>query len=166
MNKNNIAGRASIIISTFFGAGYFPKIPGTVGTLIGFAIFFLLKDHIILNSGCFFVLLCAGFLVSGKAEKMLDRKDPGCIIIDEIAAVYIVFLLIDIPEKLFFTAIITGFIANRFFDIYKPLGINKLQHLNGSLGIMLDDILAAVYSNITVRVVLLLTLKLASYKIT
>lgn len=165
MNKDNILGRGSVIISTFFGAGYFPKIPGTIGTLIGFLIFFSLKGHMLLNGICFFVLLCAGFFASGKAEKVLNSKDPGCIIIDEIAAVYLIFLLIDIPEKFFFPAVITGFIADRFFDIYKPLGIKKLQHLNGSPGIMLDDILAAVYSNITVRAVLLLTVKLASYKI-
>ncbi|MDD5644568.1 MAG: phosphatidylglycerophosphatase A [bacterium] len=166
MNKNKISGRIGVITATFFGAGYFPKAPGSVGTLIGFIIYFLLKDAVVLTHICFFALNCIGFFVSGRAEKTLGKKDPGCIIIDEIAAVYFIFLFVDIPEGLLYPALVTGFIVYRLYDIYKPLGIDGLQRLRGSMGIMLDDILAAVYANVTLRAVLLLTVKLASYKIT
>jgi len=93
------------------------------------------------------VLAVLGFIVSGKVENELNEKDPGCIVIDEVVSAYVTMFCIYPERKFFWLLFLLGFFLNRFFDVVKPLGINKLQSIKGSGGIMLDDILAGIYSN-------------------
>ncbi|MBW2569875.1 MAG: phosphatidylglycerophosphatase A, partial [Deltaproteobacteria bacterium] len=90
-------------------------------------------------------------LIAHYAEKILKKNDPGCIIIDEIIGIVITF----IGLKFDITSALTGFIIFRFFDILKPFPIRFLEKkVPGGAGVVIDDIMAGVYSNIVLRVLL------------
>ena len=81
-----------------------------------------------------------------------DGTDPGHIVIDEIAGQWLTFLFIG---HLSVVIVLAGFILFRLFDILKPLGINKIQELKGGWGVMLDDVLAAIYANTILHLLIL-----------
>ncbi len=88
------------------------------------------------------------------AEKLLIQKDPGCIVIDEIAGIMIAFL--GMPFNAF--SIAAGFVTFRFFDILKPFPIRYMERrLAGGVGVVMDDLMAGVYSNIALRLLFITT---------
>ena len=100
-------------------------------------------------------MLILSLVVCDVAEKILKKHDPKEVILDEFVAMPFVFFSVEefFPKKLNVAFImIIGFIIFRIFDILKPLGINRLQKLPGGIGISADDIAAAIYSNITLKV--------------
>jgi phosphatidylglycerophosphatase A len=127
-----------------FGAGLSPKAPGTIGTLVAFPIFYLLLQ---LPEPWMWATI-AGFLLigpwaCGRAGRALGVHDHGGIVWDEIAA----FLLVlpSAPPSL--SGYLLAFALFRLFDIWKPFPIGWLDaHIHGGLGVMLDDVLAALYS--------------------
>jgi len=142
--------RITRLIATFFFIGYFPYIPGTIASLAGLGLFLLFKNNAALYI-LTVLLVILGFYFSDKAERDLKIKDAQVIVIDE--AVGMLLSLIMLPQ-----ARVTGwvlffvFLAFRIFDWTKPYPIRKLQELKGGLGIMSDDILAAVYTVIVFQV--------------
>ena len=157
-------------IAQGFGAGRIPWGPGTFGSLVGLLWFaLLLRTH---NLWVFAAGTIAGIALSvwlcGIAEKMLGRKDPGSIVLDEIAAMPVCFLswmaiLIHNTGSLPTLEAFYGarnwplslgvFAAFRFFDIVKPWPVRQSQSLPGGWGVTVDDLLAALYVNITVWLV-------------
>ena len=128
--------------------------PGTFGSILGLPLcFFLSKTDLpvaVLLTGTFIFF---AVLVSHEAEKILGKKDPGAIVVDEIAG--IVVTLIGLPFNLFFAA--TGFIIFRVLDIFKPYPIRLLEkHFSGGAGIVLDDVAAGILSNLALRAILLM----------
>jgi len=124
--------------------GYLPIAPGTWGTLVAFPLHFLL---IRLSPGGYYVSLGIIFVVAvftaGSAEKILDRGDPGIVVIDEIIGMLIG--LIGTPLQA--VPLIIAFFVFRFFDIIKPFPANWADaHLHGGLGIVLDDVIAGIYT--------------------
>jgi phosphatidylglycerophosphatase A len=84
---------------------------------------------------------------------MLKKKDPGCIVIDEIAGIMVTF--IGLPFNI--TTAVPGFLIFRLFDILKPFPIRYIERkLSGGAGVVLDDVAAGIYSNLSLRVVILL----------
>jgi len=139
-----------ITISTFFFCGYFPLVPGTFASFIGMLIFLQLEG---IQPYYWLVLSCClvvGFLVCGKAEKIFGKKDPSNIVIDEVCGMLLSFMFVPVDLKL----AVTGFILFRIFDALKPFPLSGLQNLRGSLGIMGDDIMAGLYTNLVLQVVL------------
>ena len=137
-------------IATGFGAGYLPKAPGTWGSLLALPLHFFLSKlaptHYALALGGIFFL---GVITAGQAEKILDRKDPGVIVIDEVIGMLIT--LIGAPNNPLIWLL--GFGIFRFFDIFKPYPIRIIdQRINGGMGIVLDDVLAGIYSLIVLQV--------------
>ena len=99
------------------------------------------------------VVLMAIFLC-GVAAAIIGKKDPSEVILDEFAAMPLVFLLNEQAYKntkssLLF--ILLGFLLFRLFDITKPFGIKALEKLPGGLGIVLDDVMAAFYANLVLH---------------
>ncbi len=139
-----------IIISTFFYLGYLPAIPGTFASIAGIILFYLIKASNFLYLFFTLSLVCLGFLVSGKAEEYFKKKDPKYIVIDEVAGMLL--SLIWLP---YYTiqVIITAFVLFRILDILKPYPAGRFQELKGSLGIMSDDLAAALYTNIILQIV-------------
>jgi phosphatidylglycerophosphatase A len=137
------------LISTFFYAGYFPLIPGTAGSLAGVFIFFLVKDNIAAHLLVLCALLILGFLVCGRTEEIFKRKDPPLVVIDEVCGMLLGLLFLPYDIRL----VIVAFVIFRILDTLKPWPVGRVEKLKGSLGIMADDIVAGVYTNIILQVV-------------
>ncbi len=139
-----------IFIATGFYSGYLPKAPGTWGSLVGLLLFFLLHT---LNLQIYLAVVAAIFVIgtfaAGEAEKIMDRKDPGLVVIDEIVGILITMIAIPATPL----AMALGFILFRIFDIWKPFPIRLIdQRFHGGLGIMLDDIVAGIFSLVILQV--------------
>ena len=133
-----------MFIATGGYSGYLPKAPGTWGSLVGLVLFFLLqflglKVYLVVVAGLFFI----GVYAAGEAEKIMDREDPGLVVIDEIVGMLITMIAVPATPL----AMVLGFIFFRLFDILKPFPIRLMdQRFHGGLGIMLDDIVAGLFS--------------------
>jgi len=147
---NKSAKFLTLTISTFFYIGYLPLIPGTFGSLAGLGLYFLIKENSFLYIFFTAGIILLGFLLSGKAEGLLNKKDARCIVIDEVGGMLLSLLFIPYDIKIALLA----FLIFRALDILKPYPARRLQHLKGSRGIMLDDLVAGLYTNIILQVVL------------
>jgi len=129
-----------------FGLGLSPVAPGTVGTLLGVAFAWLALDlGLMVQIGIAVVMFVAGIWICGNSSRRIGQHDPGGIVWDEICAMYMTLLVA--PATI--TAWILAFGLFRAFDIVKPWPIRDLDHrLGGGLGIMLDDLVAALYAAI------------------
>ena len=136
--------------ATVCGIGYMPAAPGTWATVVGVVIAYYLGGNLPAYSILLLVLLILGIMTSGVIEKQLDQKDPGIVVIDEVVGVMIA--LWGLP--LIWSVMISGFFLFRAFDMFKIYPINKLEAQPGGWGIMLDDCLAGVYTNIILRIAL------------
>jgi len=148
------------------GLGLAPKAPGTVGTLGGYPLTLLL-----LVPGSFWVYLTGCILlvpfsawICGEAERILDREDPGEVVLDEIIAVPICYLGVfglmtfqgeGMPDlnslfeyKLWWVWALAGFGFFRIFDICKPGLIDKAQSFRAGWGVTMDDVLAGLLTGI------------------
>ena len=136
-------------IYSVLGIGYIKIGSGTVCSLIPCAIIFFLGENISFTNRLIFlaIILMLSFisLNINFEENGIEIKDPSFVVIDEFAGMWISLIVSD---QLFL--VIMSFLLFRFFDITKFLGINKIEKLNGSLGIMLDDIVAGFYTLIIV----------------
>jgi len=136
-------------LSTFFGVGFLPLMPGTFASLAGLLIYFLVKDNLVVFILTAILLTFTGFLVSGAAEGIFKIKDPGYVVIDEVAGMLLSLLFIPYDIKW----VIAAFLIFRALDTMKPYPAGQIQEIKGSTGIMLDDIIAAAYTNILLQVV-------------
>jgi phosphatidylglycerophosphatase A len=130
------------LIATFFYTGYFPIAGGTFASLVSVFIYILLPVSAPARVLFVFFLFLTGFLVSGRAEALLQSKDSGKIVIDEVASMSLICLFAQ-RDYLFLTC---GFLCFRFFDIVKPPPIKRIEHMTGSKAVMLDDLAAALYT--------------------
>ncbi|MCG2713167.1 MAG: phosphatidylglycerophosphatase A [Candidatus Omnitrophica bacterium] len=130
------------LISSFFYIGYLPRMSGTYASITGLLIFFLLKGNPFYLQTLTGLIVFLGFLTCGRAEKVLNEKDSRKIVIDEVSGMLICCCFIPAT---FFHAL-AAFFLFRVFDILKPFPIKRLEGIKGSLGVMLDDILAAFYA--------------------
>ena len=151
----NFTSKTAVFLATGFYIGKIPFAPGTFGSLIGLPLCFVLAG-IQLSAAIVaaLILILLAIWISGAAAKTLKRKDPGCIVIDEIAGMVVTF--IGLPFTL--TTAVCGFILFRILDILKPFPIRSLdQRLSGGLGIVADDVAAGIYANAIVRISLLIS---------
>lgn len=139
------------IIATFFGAGYLPLIPGTFGSLAGILIAYFIYERPFLYALVLFILLAAGFLSCGAAERAFKKKDASFIVIDEVSGMVLALAFLPYYNLRVFVA---GFIVFRILDSLKPEPAGRLQSLSGSPGVMADDIVAALYTNIVLQAAL------------
>jgi len=148
----NFSDKAILFLAKGGHAGDIPFAPGTFGTVVGLLPCFLLSE-MNPNGALFLIILFIGcaVLIAHRAETLLNRKDPGCIVIDEIAG-----LMVTLWSLPFSTlTVISGFILFRFFDILKPFPIRLIEKkISGGAGIVMDDVAAGVYSHLAVRIVL------------
>ena len=133
-----------MFLATGAYSGYLPKAPGTWGSIVGVLLWIPLRN---IPSGVYGIIVTALFLLgtvaAGAAEKIVDRGDPGLVVIDEIVGQLIALALVPHHP----TAVLAGFCLFRFFDIIKPFPVGWLdQHIHGGMGIMLDDVVAGLYA--------------------
>lgn len=134
--------------ATVCGVGFLPVAPGTWATALGAAITYYLGNHLPYFTVLLLVFLALGIITTGILEKQMNQKDPGILVIDEVVGVMIA--LWGLPLK--WPVIICGFFLFRAFDMFKIWPINKLEAMAGGCGIMLDDCMAGVYTNVVLRI--------------
>ncbi len=140
----------SVWIATGLGSGYFPVAPGTAGSALGLALVIAFRQTSLsplwlgmslaaLAGLLFFV----GVWSAGKAEKAIGRVDPGQVVIDEVVGQIITFVA---TPRVGWKGLIIGFVLFRVFDIVKPFPARRAERFPGGWGIMMDDVVAGLYS--------------------
>ena len=141
------------LISSFFFIGYSPYAPGTIGSLAGLGLYWVLSRHCSL--GLYFLILALlfiiGILIGKKAEEAFGKKDCRKFVLDEVCGMLIALAMV--PFGLFY--IITGFILFRLFDILKPFPAKLAEKLPHGWGVMLDDVVAGIYTNLALQIIVL-----------
>lgn len=134
-----------------FGTGLSPRAPGTVGSLLGLVPAWLMS-HLTWpwQLGIVIAVCAAGVYICGETARALGVHDHPGIVFDEIAAM--MFLVPLIPDGLWW--LLAGFVLFRVFDIGKPWPIRDVDHrMTGGAGIMLDDLIAALYTALSLQIV-------------
>tara|TARA_R110002050_G_scaffold44736_3_gene106406 strand:+ start:153 stop:626 length:474 start_codon:yes stop_codon:yes gene_type:complete len=134
-----------------FGSGLAPKAPGTFGTLAAIPPFLLLSMLTPIAYVLAVVIVCiVGIYICGKAADDVGVHDHPAIVWDEFAGYFITMIMVPISWQ----SIVVGFVLFRIFDILKPWPISFIdKKISGGLGIMLDDILAGVFSLIIMQLI-------------
>lgn len=143
------------ILSSFFGIGYIKKGGGTVAAIATALIWFVAvaESGSLLVLGITLLVIMYGVWAGNEVERNWG-KDSSKVVIDEVAGMMVALLFI--PVSFVNVLLALGFF--RFFDILKPLMIRSLEKLPGGWGVMGDDVLAGIFSNIVLQLILLLSL--------
>jgi len=137
-------------LATFFYLGYSPIAPGTVGTLGGIGLFYLVSDLSLPVYSLFLLgFIIVSIWVSTEASVVFSETDPRQVVVDEVCGYLVTMLLI--PSSLI--NVILGFFLFRFFDVLKPPPVGSAERLPRGFGIVADDILAGIYSNLILQVI-------------
>ena len=148
--------RFILILATGFGVGYSPIAPGSLGTLVAIPVYYFLSN---ISSPIYEITLIGFFFlsvwISENAEIFFGKKDDQRIVIDEIMGFLVTMLWVPKTAIL----MVVGFFLFRFFDILKPFPIRHLEkRFKGGFGVVLDDVMAGVYGNIILQMILVIKL--------
>lgn len=151
------------------GVGLLPLAPGTWGSVVGVGLYLILRReslrfigalpqgaaingrpiealYTLLSLAVIICVTAAGVRAATRVEELLGGKDPGAVVVDEVAGQLITFLFIPLGLELRWWQVLAGFILFRAFDIWKPYPVRRLEALESGLGIMADDVLAGFYA--------------------
>jgi phosphatidylglycerophosphatase A len=143
---------AARLLATAGGAGYSPLVPGTVGSAVGVLSFWGLTGLSSPAQALATVTLFGlGVAAASRTAATLGRKDPGIVVIDEVVGQWASLLFLPLTPA---TAAVS-FLIFRAMDVVKPWPARDFESLPGGLGIMADDLMAGIYANLLLRVVLL-----------
>jgi len=134
-------------ISTFFYVGFLPFIPGTFGSLAGLVLYYYIKNNNPAYISVTIFLAILGVITAGKAENLFNKKDPRYVVIDEVVGILISFMFLPLNISL----IVIGFLLFRLMDTLKPYPACVFERMHGGLGIMGDDIVAGIYTNLVLQ---------------
>ena len=156
------------------GVGYLPLAPGTWGSLVGLALYLAVRaiamwyfferadaenllqvyyGVLVVEFAFAIMLSLVGTWAASQTEQLSGTKDPGKVVIDEVAGQFIALLTVPFLVEPAWWAIILAFVFFRFFDIVKPYPARRLENIQGGLGVMADDLIAGVYAGIGVMLV-------------
>lgn len=142
--RGGFLDRLAVLIATGFGVGYAPLAPGTVASLV--TVVFL---SFVPFSRVGLVVFLVGVVVVGTwaaqvAERAIGGKDPGAIVIDEVAGMTL--SVVAFPLPLTPEVLAAGLALFRVFDVWKPPPARQSQRLTGGVGVMIDDLIAGLYA--------------------
>ena len=144
--------RFILLFASGLGAGFSPYAPGTAGTLVAIPITLLLSP---IRFPVYELTILTFFFFSSwiaeRAQNHWQKRDDQRIVIDEIMGYFLTMLWI--PKTLFFISF--GFLLFRLLDIVKPFPCRQLEKVRGGFGVVLDDVFAGIYANITLQVLLI-----------
>jgi phosphatidylglycerophosphatase A len=149
--------RLAVFLATAGYSGYFPIAPGTVGSAVGLGVYGILRwaqvplapaTEIVL----IVVLFAAGSWAGSVAERYFGGIDPGPIVLDEVVGMLITLAFIPVG----LSGALAGFFLFRVFDVIKPFPARRFEALHGGLGVMADDAMAAIYANLSLRLLMAL----------
>jgi phosphatidylglycerophosphatase A len=141
-----------VAFASFGYVGFAPVAPGTVGSAAAIPLFLLLRRA---GSPWIEIAVCGVLVVAGAwsarlAERALGVEDPGPVVIDEVLGMLVSLLFL--PGT--WPVIVAAFIAFRVFDVVKPWPAGRLEDVPGGWGVMADDVMAGVYANLTIQILL------------
>ena len=129
-------------VATFFYLGKLPFAPGTWGRLSALVLWYFLPTSVLIHCSIIITLFIVGVYSSNEVVKEMSISDPPEVIIDEVTGMGISLFLLPHDFRLY----IIAFIVFRIFDILKPTFIYRVQSLPGGWGIMIDDVLAGMFT--------------------
>ena len=137
------------LIATGFGSGLAPKAPGTFGSLFASILCYFLQTPLYLSILCILASIL-GIHATSVVTRTKQNKDPGFIVIDEIAGQSLTFLILSVYTGTFISIlnIFLGFLLFRFFDISKIWPANFFDKKHTPVSVMLDDLVAGCYAGI------------------
>jgi phosphatidylglycerophosphatase A len=140
-----------LFLATGGGAGYFPLFPGTMGTLLAIPLSLALNQlaarSLLLALMVLAGTICGAIWISGRGAEILREKDPPAVVIDEIAG----YLVANFLSPLRMGPLLFSFLLFRSIDIIKPYPVSSLEKLPSGRGIVLDDIMAGIYSWVIIQ---------------
>jgi phosphatidylglycerophosphatase A len=144
------------MLATGVFTGYSPVAPGTAGSLLGVGLYLIpgMREGAVLLAA-----IAVVFLAGTAAARRMERQygeDPPVVVIDEVVGMWISLLMVEPATP---ASIAAAFVFFRIYDTLKPPPARWMEKLSGGWGIMLDDVIAAVYANISTRLLILLVLK-------
>jgi phosphatidylglycerophosphatase A len=144
--------RLAVFLATAGYAGYFPFAPGTVGSAVGLAVYALVwwSGSPVVEGALIVALFGAGVWAGTTAEQFFGGIDPAPVVLDEVVGMLITLAFIPVG----WSAALAGFFLFRAFDVVKPWPARSLERLHGGFGVMADDAMAAVYANVSLRLVM------------
>jgi phosphatidylglycerophosphatase A len=134
--------RLALLIATVGGVGHAPFAPGTVASAVTALTLGLLPPSRPAIAVLLVAVIVVGTWAAQDAERSLGGKDPGAIVIDEVAGMTVAVVALPLTPAV----LILAFILFRVFDVLKPYPANALQRLPGGAGVMLDDLVAGLYA--------------------
>jgi phosphatidylglycerophosphatase A len=141
----------ALALATSMGVGYIPFAPGTFGSLAGLAVWWLLPPTLAVQLTSIVVIFVVGAWSGSVAERHFASTDPAPVVIDEVLGMLVTLFLNPVG----WIGAGLGFLLFRLSDIVKPYPANKLEELHGGVGVMADDLMAAIYANLALRAALL-----------
>jgi len=142
-----------LTLATWFGCGYFPWGPGTVGSLAALLIAIVLHTWFAAGRLTFavliVVLLYPAIWSSTRTARTFNTEDPGLVVIDEVLGQWLTLLG---ATTLNWKTFLAAFLLFRLFDIWKPWPIRRLENLPEGLGIVADDLAAGAYAAIVLLI--------------
>jgi len=141
----------ALALATGFGSGYSPIVPGTAGSLVGLILF--LPAQALPPAGllaAMAILVIAGVVAAGHVARLVGIEDPGIVVVDEVAGMWVSLLFLPLTP----VTAAAAFVIFRIFDVVKPFPARRLEDLPGGYGIMCDDLMAGAYANLVLRGIL------------
>lgn len=138
----------AVFLATASGAGYAPIAPGTAGSLVGLVIYlYAMRLPAVWQLGILAAIVVVGTWAASVAARRFGRDDPGQVVIDEVAGQVLTLTLTGVG----LTGALAGFVIFRVLDVIKPWPAAQFERLHGGVGIMADDLMAAVYGNLILQ---------------
>ena len=142
-----------MLLATWFGTGLLPIAPGTWGSLVAMLLAWAMRSYFGIGglAAATVIVFAIGWWAAATVARTSASDDPGAVVIDEVAAQWLVLLAAPLDPLAYAAA----FLLFRIFDIWKPWPVRWAdRHVKGGLGIMLDDLLAAAYAIVLMLVLL------------
>jgi phosphatidylglycerophosphatase A len=140
--ERTLVDRIALVIATGLGTGLAPLAPGTVASAATIALLWLLPFSRPALAVFVVVVTIVGTWAADRAERVLGEKDPGAIVIDEVAGMALSVLPFPLTPRV----LLAAFVLFRVFDVLKPAPAYQSQRLHGGVGVMVDDLVAGGYA--------------------
>ena len=135
------------VLGTVLYLGRVARASGTLGSIPGVLLFWLFRERAMVFAGLTGTLFVLGIFAARYLERKTGDDDPSCVVVDEMVGMMAALTAF----KLSWATAVAAFLAFRFFDIVKPFPARQFEEKRGGLGIMLDDIVAAAYTWVAIR---------------
>jgi phosphatidylglycerophosphatase A len=143
-----VRARLATAVATAGYIGFVPFAPGTFGSAVGLIVYAVVSiaSSSVLEGLVLAAILVAGVWSADHVERQMG-KDPGAVVIDEVAGMLVTLSFLDVSV----IGALVGFFIFRLLDVIKPPPARRLEDLHGGPGIMFDDVMAGIYSNVALR---------------